>query len=369
MTHYIERIRASIEAITRKPGPSPLFSPETLLFLLSILYGGVMAMRAALYRKGLLTSRKLPCRVISIGNIVAGGTGKTPFAIFVARTLHGMGRRVVVISRGYRGGMEKEGGIVSDGSTILVGPEEAGDEPYLMAASLKGVPVVVGADRFAAGRVAIQRFNPDAIVLDDAFQHLKLKRDIDLLLMDRRLPLGNGYLLPRGRLREPVSALKRCQAIILTRSDQGDRPCAIDPVTKGRPTFHTMHQPILRMVHRQVEGALDLGPPTAISFVEGKKIVAFSGLANNEQFFNSLESLGGKLVGRFSFVDHCTYEDRQIEQIALLAMERKADLLATTLKDYVKMAYCSFAPPALLVVDVGIRLRDNEDAFRRLLIG
>ncbi|MGA6925638.1 MAG: tetraacyldisaccharide 4'-kinase, partial [Desulfosarcina sp.] len=163
----IERLRGRVEAAARATGPAgPFFSIETGLLILSVCYGGIMRLRACLYEKGLRSIKSLPCRVISIGNLVAGGTGKTPMTILVARRLKDTGYRVAVVSRGYRGRMEAGGGIVSDGRTLLVGPDEAGDEPVLMARLLPGVPVVVGRRRYQAGMLAVERFDPDVIVMD-----------------------------------------------------------------------------------------------------------------------------------------------------------------------------------------------------------
>ena len=169
----IERLRNRISATASRSGPSPFFSMQTALLVLSLAYGAVIRIRARLYEVGLLPSKTLPCPVVSVGNIITGGTGKTPMTIFVAQLLRDKGCRVVVISRGYRGQMEASGGIVSDGKRIFKGPGEAGDEPYLMARVLKGIPVVVGKRRFDAGMMAIEYFQPDVIVLDDGFQHLK----------------------------------------------------------------------------------------------------------------------------------------------------------------------------------------------------
>jgi tetraacyldisaccharide 4'-kinase len=147
---------------------------ELFMFGLSIIYGAVLKIRASGYKRGLLRSKKLPCKVISVGNITAGGTGKTPMTVFLARRIHQMGYRAAVISRGYRGRAEKSGGIVSNGREIFMGPQLAGDEPFMMATRLKTieVPVLVGQDRYRSGLLALDKFNPDVIVLDDGFQHL-----------------------------------------------------------------------------------------------------------------------------------------------------------------------------------------------------
>ena len=205
-----------------------------------------MCLRARLYEKGVLPSKTLPCRVVSIGNLISGGTGKTPMTILVARMIRDMGYRVVVLSRGYRGRMEKTGGVVSDGRTIFKGPDDAGDEPYLMARILTGIPVVVGQRRYEAGMMAVKRFKPDVIVLDDAFQHLRLKRDLNLVLLDSRSPFGNGHMLPRGLLREPLSALRRAHAVVYTRSEQALTAPIRDRLRRHQPIFYTTHHLIIR---------------------------------------------------------------------------------------------------------------------------
>ena len=203
------------------------------LSMASKVYGGVVKIRRIFYKNGILISKKLSCPIISIGNITVGGTGKTPMTIYVAQVVKNLGYKVAIISRGYKGKAEKIGGIVSDGKGLLMTPENAGDEPYLMANRLKDVQVIVGKNRFDAGRLAIRKFDPDVIVLDDGFQHLMLQRDLDMVLLDYHRPFGNGHLLPRGVMREPVSALLHADAIILTKSDTRN-----DNETSSNPRQH-----------------------------------------------------------------------------------------------------------------------------------
>ncbi len=198
----------------------PPFALNLLLMLLSKAYGAGVLLRRDGYASGFLKAKKLPCTVISIGNLTTGGTGKTPMTIYVAERVRRLGYRVAVISRGYKGTAEKSGGIVSDGSAIRMDPVTAGDEPFLLAASLKDIPVLVGHDRYQSGMHAINRFQTEVVILDDAFQHLALFRDLNLLLLDSSLPFGNGHLLPRGTLREPTSALRFSDALVMTRSAQ-----------------------------------------------------------------------------------------------------------------------------------------------------
>ncbi len=356
-----ERFRRRIEMAAKGKDPATVFSLETVLLVLSIAYGGLMGLRARLYANGVLRAKVLPCRVVSIGNLVAGGTGKTPMTIFVARKIRDMGHRVVVISRGYRGRMERTGGVVSDGRAIFAGPEEAGDEPYLMARLLTGIPVVVGRRRYEAGMMAMKRFEPDVIVLDDAFQHLRLKRDLDLTLLDSRSPFGNGHVLPRGLLREPLSALRRAHAVIFTRSENAPKPIIHHRLSTRRPVYYATHRLIIRQTDAQdgrlADGELD------IAVLQGVKAVAFAGLADNAQFFDSLEQAGCQIVHAISFADHHRYDGNDWDRIAATAHSKGADRLVTTAKDYVKIERLTTLPVALVVVDVSIRLTADEDRF------
>ena len=186
-----------------------------------------------------------------------------------------LGLRVVVISRGYKGRLEAAGGVVSDGITLFKTALDAGDEPYLMARVLKDVPVIVGKDRYAAGLLAVSQFDPDVIVLDDAFQHLRLKRDLDLLLFDHRAPLGNGHLVPRGRLREPLSAMRRAQAVVYTRcKGNEDSGVLIKRFSTNYPLFYTHHFSIIRTSTDCKESAF-LTEATSTDILRGKRVVAF----------------------------------------------------------------------------------------------
>src|SRR3989475_7376445 len=190
---------------------------------LSHLYGLAMRARAALYARGLLRQQILPCRVISVGNLTVGGTGKTPVVIALAAALRDRGRKVGVISRGYKRRSGTSILEISDGRTLRGHPEDSGDEPFLIAQHCLGVPVAVGADRPLVGRYLVDRFDLDSLVVDDGFQHLALRRDMDILVLDAGAPFGNGYLLPRGRLPEPLSGMERASAVLFTLGSQTQR--------------------------------------------------------------------------------------------------------------------------------------------------
>ncbi|MCP4686641.1 MAG: tetraacyldisaccharide 4'-kinase, partial [Desulfobacterales bacterium] len=255
----INRLKAKVETVMAGEGENRFPCLSAFLSLASILYGGVTKIRTECFRKGLFITKRLPCKVISVGNITVGGTGKTPMAIYVARLLQKLGRSPAIISRGYKGGAESAGGVVSDGRAILLGPDASGDEPYLMASALPNIPVLVGKDRFTAGERAIREFHPDVIVLDDAFQHLRLSRDVNLALLDHRRPFGNARLLPRGPLREPLSALSRADAYLITRADappssaslsSANTPEQPDALNRNTPVFYTTHAPYARQASK-----------------------------------------------------------------------------------------------------------------------
>ena len=365
-SNLIESFRERLALVTRRSGAPSVLSLETGLLAISKVYGGVMCLRRQFYECGVLPSSALPCHVISIGNIVAGGTGKTPMTVFVARQLSDMGMRVAVVSRGYRGTMEVGGGIVSDGGTIYKGPDAAGDEPYLMARLLPGVPVLVGQNRHQSGNLAVERFDSQVIVLDDAFQHLCLQRDMDIVLLDSQSPLGNGHLLPRGVLREPPSALRRARAIVYTRSSRAFASTPMDHWSIMKPTFYASHLQVTCLPKQGNDPFIRHFED--LSILEGKHVTAFAGLADTAQFFDSLKRAGCKLDKTIAFDDHHTYSRADLDRIASTAKGGHADCLVTTLKDYVKFESYTHWPMALVVVDVTIQLRDRGDLFRRLLV-
>ena len=366
-----------IESVMAGPHKTPAFSLATVLYWLSRVYGAFQNLRSTCYRKHLIHSRKLPCPVISIGNMVVGGTGKTPMTVFMAGRLRQLGYRVLVISRGYKGTARNAVTMVSDGQSVCVDPETAGDEPYLLACRLKGIPVMVGSNRFAVGQLAMERFQPEVIILDDGFQHLQLARDLDLILLDYRKPFGNRHLLPRGTLREPQSALKRCSAIVLTRC-----PAAADPqsllaehplkdMPLHPPVFSTSHVPSLYRVPRDKQvspaglSAMDIPDPPGAG--THHPVAAFSGIARNDDFRQTLESLGFYIAYFAEFPDHHWYSDRDLAAIEKAAQQASARYMVTTEKDYMRIAHRKTWPLDLIVVGVRISFGEDEERFLSFL--
>lgn len=324
------------------------------LYLLSIPYGWAIRLRTALYAGNLLKSYQLPCPVISVGNITVGGTGKTPLVMALARGLKERGISVAVLSRGYRGKKTSQV-IVSDGRTISLSPEEAGDEPYLMAKELKETPVLVGKNRFTNGRIALQRFRIQGLILDDGFQHLQLRRNLNVLLIDSTVGFGEAHLLPRGILREPLTHLRRADLFVLTKVERPEscRPLEtlLQKIHPSAPVFHSHFEP-LGLIGPD-GGWEDLG-----SF-KGKKVLALSGIANPFAFSSLLKKCGMEVITEAVFPDHHCYTQ---EDLASLEEKRKgADWIVTTEKDLVRMANLEVSLYPIRALRIEMRIW--EEAF------
>lgn len=296
-------------------------------------YGGLMRLRALAYRRGWLSSERLPVPVVSIGNLTMGGTGKTPLVIEVVRLLQGLGLKTAVVSRGYGGRARGVVNVVSDGQRLLLGAEQAGDEPRLLAESLPGAVVVTGVRRVPAARHAVDRLGAQVVVLDDGFQHLALRRDLDLVLFKGPEFLGNGRIFPGGDLREPCAALARASAFILTAvgtpaaAAETDFRQFLAARFPGRPIFAVPYrsaplQPANALARARVGGS---GPA-----------LAFCGLAGPEHFRASLAGWV-ELKGFRAFADHHPYGAADLIGLAREAERLGAGALVTTAKDLVKI--------------------------------
>lgn len=336
-----------------------LYGNLLLLFLtpLAWLYSLAVRLRAELYRFGILNTLRLPRPVVSIGNITVGGTGKTPVTAYIARFLLEQGLRVAVLSRGYGGSLEGQTCVVSDGKTIMLSALESGDEPYLLASTVPGLMVVIGTDRYAAGLLAIQQLSPDIFLLDDGFQHLRLHRDLNILLMDFSRPFGNSLTLPAGILREPMAAMCRADLIIFTRAHEG---AAISTNAHGIPACISSHT---------ITDLLPLsgGTPVPFSHCLGHKVLAFAGIADPYSFFEGLRAKGMNLVQGLHFPDHVVYSKERCNEITDAMRTSGADFLITTEKDGVKLKGVSqqYAERTLLArLDLTI---DNSTQLKEML--
>jgi tetraacyldisaccharide 4'-kinase len=365
---YLNKLEEKITHISGSNFKPGVFSLEWFLIRISYGYGLGVRFWHGLYEKGILKQKTLPCFVISIGNIVVGGAGKTPMAIYVANLIKAMGKQVVVISRGYRGKYKDPSVIVSDGDRIFLKVQESGDEPYMMA-KRRTFPVVVGKDRFTAGITAMNTFKPDVIVLDDGFQHLKLKRDLDLLLLDYSNPLGNKRFLPAGRLREtPQASAQRADAILFTRSpDDNTSVEGIEEVLSlypGCPWFKTFHKPF---VCQQILEDSNLKEDSINTDVlNGRKALLFSGLANNESFYRSAIKLNMNVLHHLEFKDHYAYKKSDISLINSMAKKMGANVILTTEKDWTKLEKDIKWSTNLIVIGIQIEF-EYPEKFRNFL--
>jgi tetraacyldisaccharide 4'-kinase len=332
------------------------------LSLMSLLYG--IGVQIRLRKIKSVKKMALPGFTISIGNITAGGTGKTPATCMVAEWALGEGYNAAILSRGYGGRKRAKVTVVSDGRDILTGPEEAGDEPYLLAKRLPGIPVITSKDRYLAGLSAYKNFGSSIFILDDAYQHLGLKRDLDLLLLDAGMPFGNGRLLPRGPLREPVDETARADAIILTRAgcirDGKQINIALKNLLQDKPVFLGDHLPD-RVIFPFRETGHDA------SFLKGRRVVAFAGIARPDSFRETLRKLGAEISIFRSFPDHHPFS---YEEIRILSGEREkngADFLITTEKDWMRIRDIMSGDPFACYLTIKFDFIADRDVFFRML--
>jgi tetraacyldisaccharide 4'-kinase len=331
-----------------------------LLGPVSAGYRGVVGAREWLYSSGILRSRRLPCPVVSIGNLTVGGTGKTPAVMLAAETLTGLGRRPAVVSRGY--GRRTSGvQIVADTASIRLDPEDGGDEPFLLARRLPGVPVVVAANRWEGARLAIERFGVTAIVLDDGFQHRTIAKDLEIVMARADRPWGNGRLLPRGPLREPLSALARAHLVVATGAppadDAGDVTRAVEQHAPGVPVATVTH------VATECWAAARMAP-IPVNRLDGARVLAFAGIGYPAGFQSTLVHLGLDVTGLVGFGDHHWYGAHELEALAGRARELGACALVTTEKDWVKLLRLRLPDTPLWVVSVRLAFTAGEASWR-----
>ena len=374
------RLRESIQTYLYRLVHSDLNGPIAaflliLLRLASLLYEWGVNMKLSLYRWGFLKQHALPCKVISLGNITVGGTGKTPTAQRLARLIRDMGYRVVILNRGYRAAWRGDIGLVSDGSKIYMTANEAGDEAYLLAKSLPGIPIVIGRKRAISGEYAIKKLGAEVIILDDAYQHWQLARDLDIVLIDSLNKFGNNFLLPRGTLREPLINLDRAQAFLLTKVDQ----TTDEAVSSIRHTLTAYNNKalIVESIHRprwfiEIEnwykGVRDTG--VSLETVQGHAVVAISAIGNPSSFEQTIADIGVNVIDSARFPDHHHYTMTEMQEVMDQAVEKGAAALVTTEKDAVKIPsefIHSDRPLPLYVLGIEVRFLDGYDEFMALI--
>lgn len=374
----IERLESYLVKLIQEKG-ADVDQPGGIRFLLgflkavSFIFTIVVYVRYLLYNYGVIQRHPLGVQVISIGNVTAGGTGKTPVTEIFARTLAGEGRKVAILSRGYR---RKEAPwwqrmftqvvdpplVVSDGKRVLLDAATGGDEPYMLASNLPGVAVVVDRNRVKAGRYAVSRFGCDTLILDDGFQYQKLKHSIEVVLVDSTNPFGNGNMLPRGILREPARNLKRADIIFLTKC-RGD----VSEVKKEIRRYNTKaeivecnHTPrVLKDVWSREEFPL--------TWLQGKTTCTLSGIASPKGFENSLRHLGAKVVWCERYADHHRYDSSEVLYALNRTADMGADALVTTEKDAVRFPRFETTPVKCLYLRIAIEILAGGENFTQII--
>ncbi len=349
---------------------------RAILFGLSKIYHVLIVLRRVLYNWRILRDKTLGVQVIAIGNLTVGGTGKTPVVEKFARELQNAGRKVAILSRGYRSkpaplhrrlinkillrNDQTPPRIVSDGKSLLLDSEMAGDEPYMLASNLKDVVVLVDKDRVKSGRYAIEKYGCDTLLLDDGFQYWDLRgRRHDVVLIDRQQPFGNEHLLPRGTLREPHSHLARAHTIFITKSD-GKTAGLRERIAKLNSTaavIECVHQPLY------FEDVFT-GERKGLELLAGKKVASLSGIAQPESFENSLVKLGGELVYAKRFADHHRFSQQEIINAINRAKKRQADIILTTQKDAVRFPKIDRRDLPFYFMRVEIKIMDGANDFQ-----
>lgn len=335
-----------------RPGAAGLLLAPPLR-LAALLFRAGAALRGALYDAGLLRAARAEAPVISIGNLAVGGAGKTPVAIAVARRLLARGRRVAVLSRGY-GASRADPRVVSDGAALLLGAEEGGDEPVLVARRLPGTPVLCGPRRADLARAAVRDHRADVLLLDDGFQHRALARDLDVVVLDAANPFGNGRLLPAGPNREPRAALRRAGLVWLSRADQAgeDRLEALRALAReatGREPVESRHAPVAL-----VDGAL--APAGGLEALRGRRVLLLAGIARPGGFRRTLAGLGAEVAAEVVFPDHHRFAPGDLDGALREADAARCELVVTTEKDAVRLPAAAAADPRLRVLRIEAEL-------------
>ncbi len=324
------------------------------LWPLSVLYGIGLYVFHLPYTIGVRKRFRLGVPVISVGNITFGGTGKTPAVITICRMLAEAGLKVVVLSRGH-GGSVRGPLVVSDGDNILAAADQSGDEPFMLAVALLGVPVVSGRDRRVSGAMAVERFAPDVIVLDDGLQFWQLHRDIDVVVISAERPFGSGFLMPAGDLREPASALGRAGIVLITSCKTVDEQvleklkARLAKLAPRAETFEAEHRPDCLV-------DCGTGETADVSQLDGKQVAAFCGIGNPSSFLRSLESLGARVAKQMIWPDHFAYAAKDVKLIAEESTASGAQMVVTTEKDVVRLGARAGDIPGLTALRVSLKI-------------
>ncbi len=335
-----------------------------LLIPFGKIYGRAMDVRNRLYDRGTFRSFDLGARTISVGNLTTGGTGKTPLVGLIAEILAHQGETVCILTRGYGRKNASERVLVSDGRNVLVDAATGGDEPVELAKKLIGKAIIVAdADRVAAGNWAMEQFGVTAFILDDGFQHRRVKRDLDIVCIDATDPCGNGRILPAGTLRESFKSLKRADAVVITRSDLIEDPYSIEQRLRKRNS----DAPIFR-AETKITGFVRLDNFFETDSVSENELpprpFVFTAIGTPDNFLKTLDKAGISSVGHQRFRDHFIYDVAAGAQIDQAAKSAGASSLITTAKDAVKLVVAKFELPCYVAIaETGV---DNRVEFEQL---
>ena len=304
-----------------------------IFYPLSLFYQITLFIRSFFYKMNFLETRSLPCKVISVGNITAGGSGKTPTVEYLSRLLQSKGKKVGIISRGYRRNSKKTL-IVTDGKTKPKTWETFGDEPYLLAQKLENIPIIVGKSRYEAGTKMIEKFNPDVIIMDDGFQHMSLSRDLDIVLINSKDTETIHKLIPAGLLREPISNLSRADLVVLTKTNIHKPSDYLINIIKNIkcPTINNKIELDDMLINIK-------GEPNDLGIIKSKNVYIFSALGDHKGFVKTMEKTDGIIVGHDKYPDHYIDTSDDLERMEENAKKYGADIIITTEKDIVKIKH------------------------------
>ena len=346
-----------------------------ILYVFSRIYALLVDIKLWGYRHGVFSRKQLDCFVISLGNVTVGGTGKTPTAQRLASDIRDMGYKVVILNRGYRAKWHGRVGIVSDGERLHMTAADAGDEAFMLAKHLPEVPVLIGADRSVTGQYAIENFGAEVAILDDGFQHWQLERDMDILLVDAVNVFGNGYMLPRGTLREPISHISRADVCLMTKVDQaatGSREYIRDTVhryNEAAQIVESIHEP--RRFIPLADWYVDIaGDGIDVNQMRGRKIMAVSAIGNPASFEQTLSDLGVVILESLRYPDHHDYSMQEMADILHQAQRMGAEAIVITEKDAVKIPmeviHAGISVP-VYVICVEVNFQQGKEEFKAML--
>ena len=343
---------------------------------LSYVFAGVVTLRHFLYAKGFFRHHTLGCQVISIGNLTVGGTGKTPVVEVFARALQREGRKVAILSRGYKKvehgfwkktldgitgrARRRPPRVVSNGRELLLDSSMSGDEPYMLASNLRDVVILVDKNRVKSGRYAIDKTRCDTLILDDGFQYLALKHRVEIVLVDCTNPFSNGYMLPRGLLREPAMNIRRADFIFITKSDGGAKSAELkERLRRMNPRAEIsecLHKPqYLCNVYAAERRELD--------FLRGQRVAVVSGIASPDGFEGELRQLGAEIVYCRRFADHHRYTQQEVIDLINAAWRDDAAMIVTTEKDAVRFPKIERLDVPVYFLRVEVQLLSGMEDF------